>query len=119
MTNEPGRPRGAVQSSSADGDMVTGLSALLRETGEKLTEDYYFRFCAVFDDLGIGYFHGPVPLQVIEGLAQALADASGYRVVLQAEIVEPAEDKPNTYRSVGRREVASSDPTVFVEMVRE
>jgi hypothetical protein len=122
MTDEPVRPHRAVertQHSSADEATEAEVSAMSKETAEKLTEDFREAISAALWDLGVGYPQDPVSLQAVEGAAQALADASGYRVVLQAAVVEPIEGEPNMCRIVGQREVAAADPAVFCETVRE
>ncbi len=94
------------------------LSRLMKETGGELTEGYYSQFSQILENLGLfSEFAGtgPVPLEVWTGIAQALADASGYSVILKAEILEPSRDDPETYRSVGKREIAKVTPTLFVK----
>ncbi len=90
----------------------------MKETGGELTEGYYSQFSQILENLGLfSEFAGtgPVPLEVWTGIAQALADASGYSVILKAEILEPSRDDPETYRSVGKREIAKVTPTLFVK----
>jgi hypothetical protein len=53
------------------------------------------------------------------GVAQAMADASGYRVVLQAVIVQPTADDPKIEHIVGHREIGLGDPMVFVKLASE
>lgn len=86
---------------------------MLQGTAKHITEDYCDTFFELFDDLGIGYGHAPVPLEAVEGIALALVETFGYRVVLQAAIVEPIEGEPNASRAVRYREIFSADPTVF------
>jgi hypothetical protein len=106
---------------SISDEQVQELSTLIKEAGERLIEDYYPKFCEYLDQLGLfdpdGV--GPVPLELWRALAQAFADASGYRIVLQAEILELIDSEPGSYRSVGQREVASADPTCFVQSAGE
>jgi len=54
-------------------------------------------------------------LEAFTGIAQALADAPGYRIVLQVDLVEPVVGEPGTERIVGYHEVASAEPTSFSE----
>jgi hypothetical protein len=94
------------------------LSLLIKETGDEVIDEYYWKFSQILENLGL--FSelagaGPVPLEVWSGIAQALADASGYSVILKAEILEPSTDDPKTYRSVGKREIAIVEPTLFVK----
>jgi hypothetical protein len=88
------------------------LSAMLRETGEALTEEYWFKFIDVLAELEIQ----EGPLEIWLGLAHAFSDASGYRVSLQAAMVEPIEGDSNTSRIVGYREVAAVEPNLFTQI---
>ena len=90
------------------------LRSMLEETGEHITEDYLDIFFEIFEDLKVGPYHPSVPLEVIKGIAIAFADATGYRVVLQAPILEPVEGKPDEYRTIGYKEVAVADPIIAV-----
>jgi hypothetical protein len=101
--------------------LMQALSALIKETGEMLIEDYYLKLFECLEDLGLSEPAGlvSVPLELWHALVQALADVSGYRVVLQAEILEHLDGEPGSYRSVGHREVASADPTLFVQPAGE
>ena len=92
------------------------ISGLLKETAEALTEEYYFKFCDVLRRLGLSE---GVPVEIWMGLANAVANISGYRVVLQVAIVEPIEGEPDTCRTVGQREIASAEPILWIETVRE
>jgi hypothetical protein len=94
---------------------VGELSNLIKETGEKIAEDSYETFFEFLAKCCLSGADGPVPLEVWSGIAQAFADASGYRVGLQAEILEPIDGEPSTYRSIGKVEVAGADPTIFVQ----
>jgi len=94
------------------------FSLLIKETGGEIMQEYHCQFSEILENLGLfSEFAGtgPVPLEVWTGIAQALADASGYSVILNAEIMEPVEDSPETYRRVGRREIAMVEPTLFVK----
>jgi len=95
------------------------LSNLIKETGKKVAEDSYDTFFEFLANCGLSDADGPVPLEVWSGIAQAFADASGYRVGLQAEILEPIDGEPPAYRSIGKVEVASADPTIFVQPAGE
>jgi hypothetical protein len=93
---------------------VQELSALYEETGGKLSEHYYLKMFNLLEQIGLNEPNvGPVPPEIWFGIAEAIADCSGYHVVLQAEILEPTEE-PNTYRTVGRREIATADPGNWV-----
>jgi hypothetical protein len=93
-------------------EQLQELSALIKETGEKLTEESYFKFCDFLDSMGNVRF----PLEMWIGFVQAMADASGYYVTLKAAILELTGDEPETYRAVGQREVASGEPRVFEQL---
>lgn len=96
------------------------LSRLIKETGERIAENYYDAFFEFLAELGLfSDDPPPVPLKLWGVLAQAFADASGYRIVLQAEILRPNDAEPLCYRCVGHAEVAVADPTVFVEAAEE
>ena|SRR5713101_1308872 len=97
------------------------LATLIEEAGDKLTEDYHRRFCELLDELGLfeDGGSGPVPFEVWKGLAHAIADASGYRVYLNAAIVEPEGDDPSVSRIIGHREIARADPMLFVKVTSE
>jgi hypothetical protein len=103
--------------SNSEENVQQGLSALIKKTGDEIEEDYDWRFCEVLGKLGLmseGWGGDPVPPEVWTGMARALADASGYHIILQSEILKPIEDSPGIYRSVARHEVAHIEPTVWV-----
>jgi hypothetical protein len=81
---------------SSMSDEAEDLLTLVKKMGDKLTEDYHIRFCEILDELGLfeDRDSGPVPLEVWMGVAHAIADASGYRVDLNAAILEPTGDDP-------------------------
>jgi hypothetical protein len=93
---------------------IRELSALVKETSDQIFEDHYSNFSDLLHRAELSEQYGPVPLEVWTGVAQALPDTSGYRIVLQAEILEPISDAPNTYRIVGHREIASADPSLWL-----
>lgn len=86
------------------------LSGMLEETGEHIIEDYLDTFFEIFDDLNIGSDYPPVPVEVLQGIAAAFANASGYRVILQADIEEPVKGKRNSYRTVSHKTVVVAEP---------
>jgi hypothetical protein len=97
------------------------LSALIAETSKSLEADYNDIFFGLLQGLGIfepGDFV-PVPIEVWRALAQVLADQSGYRIVMQAVILEPIDIEPRSYRTVGYSEVHVADPTLFVQEAGE
>lgn len=96
------------------------LSALNSEVADDLSDEYYFKVFKVFkflEQAGLSEMHDsdPVPLEAWSGVAQALADVSGYRVILQTTITESVETDHKTYRIIGHREVANADPSLFVK----
>ena len=92
------------------------LSAIIKAVGENLFYEYYERFLELFNDFEVGYGHDhPTPLEIFSGIAQALADVSGYRIVLQVELLEPIAGDPDRLRVVGNQEVASFDLTLFTQ----
>ena len=93
------------------------LSLLFREEASKLTELHRLYFAELFARLGLSGFDGPVPPEIWAGVIQAISDASGYKLTLQAAIVKPTRDDPNTERIIGYRKVASADPSLFVKPV--
>ena len=62
------------------------LSTLIEQMGNELTDEYHVKFAELFAELNLydDGNDGPIPLETWLGIAQAVADASGYRVVLQA-----------------------------------
>ena len=103
---------------SISDEQMQELSTFIKETGEKLFEDYYPKFCKSLGELGL-FDPSGLPLELWRAFAQAFADASGYRIVLQAEILELIDGQPGNYQSVGQREVAKADPTCFVQSPEE
>ena len=100
-------------------EQMQELSTLLEKTGEIIAEDYYLNFLKFLAKLGFPETDSPVPLELWSALAQAFADASGYRIGLQAAVLEPIDGESARYRAVGHREVASAEPTFFVQPVAE
>jgi hypothetical protein len=88
------------------------ISAMLKEAAEDVTDRYCFEFGEAIQRVQ-PLEHAPFEIWL--GLAQALADASGYRIVLQAAVVEPIEGKPETFRTAGWKDVASVEPALFLE----
>jgi len=87
------------------------MRTLLAKTAEGISEEYYNQFLDVF----IEATHESEPLAVWQGIAQALADASAYRVVLQGAIMAPAAE--NRLVIAEWRDVSSAEPTTFVKSV--
>jgi hypothetical protein len=92
------------------------LSSFMQKTGYDIWDEYYSGGSDILAILGLfSEFEsqGPIPLEVWTGIVQAIADASGYRIILQAAIVEPIEDNPDMMRVVTQREIATVEPTLF------
>ncbi len=90
------------------------LSGPIKKTGDEIGDDYYIMFDEILEKLGLyeGWGGDPVPLEVWTGIAEALADASGYHFILEGEISEPIEGSPGMFRKVGRREIVRIAPWV-------
>ncbi len=96
-------------------DRPNELPTLLDEVAQELTERCHSEFNAFLSEkLGFSEEDDPIPLEVCMGIAQGLADASGFRVVLQAAVLEPVEGEPNMLREIGQREVGAANPSLFV-----
>lgn len=95
------------------------LSALLEETADKVADDHYYLAWESLAELGLSESDGPIPLIVWSAVAQAIADISGFRVVLEATTLAPVDARPNNYRAVGHVEVACAEPTLFVRLEGE
>lgn len=90
------------------------LSILLEETAQDVVDHYYLMFSNVLDQLGVSEDSGSFPPEVWTGLAQAVADASGYRVILQAAVLKVSSEAPNISERVAHRDVTIADPTLFI-----
>jgi hypothetical protein len=62
------------------GKLEKELSAMLQETDEHITADYLEIFFEIFEDVKIGPDYPPVPLEILRGIAESFANASGYVV---------------------------------------
>jgi hypothetical protein len=93
-------------------EQLQELLALIKETGEKVTEESYFKFCDFLASLGDVRF----PLEMWIGFVEAMADASGYYVTLKAAIVEHTADDPDVGRFAGYREIATGEPHAFEQL---
>jgi hypothetical protein len=104
---------------STSDELMRELSTLIEETGERIAEDYHYAFLEFLAELNLPNTEYPLPLRLWTALAQGLADASGYRVSLQAFVLEPNDGKPMDYQIVGYREVAAAEPTIYVQLAEE
>ena len=94
------------------------LTKILKSTADDLMLDYYMKCADLLAKLGIwSELEGQegIPLEIWTTLAQVLADASGYRLALQATILQPSPDQINTWHTIGYREIAVVEPTHFVK----
>ena len=103
---------------STSNNQTQESSGPIKETEKKtvveIVDRYYYAFLEFLTELGFSETDGHVPPELWVTIAQAFADTSGYRIVVQAEILEPIKAKTLVYRSVGRREVVSADLSLFV-----
>jgi len=91
------------------------LNTLQQDVAEQITAEWHEKFCHVFGRHGFGYGDPPVPLAVWQGVAQAMADASGFAIAIQVTVVEADQEDPHLSRCVGHRSVALLEPLLFVE----
>ena len=89
------------------------LTNLFTAVGERLTEEVYLMACDFLSCVGPPDFEGKIPLEIWAGIAQAIADNSGYTVLLRSELFEPAQET-DTYVSVGQQDEFCASPTLFV-----
>lgn len=94
---------------------VEELSLLIRDIGHQLQERHHICFAELLEAVGLSEFTKPIPVEIWRGVARAIADASGYRVTMDAPILEPVSGNPDQDRIIGYRAVASVDPTLFVK----
>jgi hypothetical protein len=97
-------------------DETKQLEAHWRKLGESVTDEYHDKFA---DILSTFRFEESEPLEVWKGIAQALADFAGYRISLQAVVMEPTNDGTNNFKIVSYREVAAVESYGDVEQYVE
>ena len=92
------------------------LSDLNEEVGRALTDAYYDKCIELIDDLGMFELDndGPEPLEIWAGIAQALANVSGCRVILQSHVIDANREGLDSEKIVGYREVAVGDPLLYL-----
>jgi hypothetical protein len=74
---------------------------------------YDLIFCDVLQELGLDEEeNSPIALQVWEGIDQAIADFSGYRISIQAAVFGPVNEE-GVLHLIEEREVASGEPVFF------
>ena len=93
------------------------LSNLIEDTGAELAEEYYSRIHTFLEKLHLCDWdnYSTNPLEVWKGIAQAIADCSGLRVVLEAAILEPTTEDPTCSTVIGHRQIATADPTLWIK----
>lgn len=99
---------------SISNEQIREFSILLNETAEKVVDEYYIRFCDGLHQLCVSEDSAPIPPEVWAGLVQAMADASGYRVILQAAVLKESPENPSRLKVVGYCEITNADPTLFL-----
>lgn len=103
---------------SSGKDHSDELDDLIEEVGQSLTERSWEDFnWFLSEELGFSEEYDPIPLEFCMGIAHGLADASGFRVVLQATILEPVEGDPDMLRKAGQREVGAANPNLFTRVI--
>ena len=98
--------------SISDGDLKK-LSNMIKETGEAIAEQSYITVLVFLCDVALSESENRVPLRLWKAVAQALADSSSYRIVLQGCVDEPVGGEPGSYRTVGYRDVLSAESNVY------
>jgi hypothetical protein len=91
-------------------------SSLIEDVGTQLTAEYHEKMSEILSKLRLFDLDNdpPHPLEVWKGIAQAIADHSGYRVVLEAEVLERSIADPTRATVVAHRELAKLNPTIWV-----
>lgn len=91
----------------------TELTRILGQVGEELAEEYCLEFSRIFESVDLGFSREGLPLQAIEGIAQAFADTTGYHVELHADVLVPIDGGPDIFRTIGKCRVSLAEPSVF------
>ena len=109
---------GEKQLKNSSDDLQRQLSALIKKVGDSLKDECHEEFAGIFRnheffELETG---APVPLEIWIAIAQAMADASGFRLVLQSHLVESCNDHPGHEKVVGYRDVAIVAPTLWISV---
>jgi hypothetical protein len=81
------------------------LHKLIRAEGEKLALEFHEAFASLLPGEG----NQSLPPEVWQGIAAALADASGYTVTLESHVLTGNQ-------MTGRRTVCVLEPTCFIEL---
>ena len=104
-----------------DRDEEWDLAAELEKTAEEVAEEYYCKFSDFVDQLEICelWTNLPIPTESWKGIAQALADVSGYRVVLQRAVMECCADNPEVARVIDYEAAIIAEPMLFIKTTEE
>ncbi len=92
------------------GDQTSALAAVYEDVAQQIWEEYYLKFSEFLTQHEFSYHTAPLPFAAWSGIAHALADASGLRVILQAAILEADKDDPERLRLIENREVDVAEP---------
>jgi len=97
-------------------DVATELQKIHEEIGAQVHDECYLKTLnQVVAELGSpDLVDGSVPFEVWMGISQAIADASGYRVVLQRAVLESSKKDPEQFSTVGFVDVAVAEPALFI-----
>src|SRR5262249_6157792 len=95
-------------------DISKELKDIQVTVGEQIHEDCYFKTLDLVRDLGSPeLLDGSVPLEAWMGIAQAMADASGYRVVLEAAVMKERTTTPTYFRRSGMSRAQQQNQLCF------
>jgi hypothetical protein len=102
-----------------DGEL--DLAAALEKTAEEIAEEYYCKLWDFLDQLGICELttNFPIPPESWKGIAQGLADVSGYRVVLQRAVMESCADNSGGTRVIDYQAAIVAEPMLFIRTTEE
>jgi hypothetical protein len=88
------------------------LKGIMAETADTIAESYYYAAWDSLAALGLIEDDGPVPPVIWKGVAQAVADISGYRVVLEALQLDRAKAEV-IEQAVQYKKATIAEPTLF------
>ncbi len=89
------------------------VKRLIDETGKEVSDEFYQEFWAFFRKRGfIDDDNGP--MELLHGIAQAMADRFGYAIVLQGAILISDAHEPDVFHKAGWNDLFRFDPTIFV-----
>lgn len=90
------------------------MLALAEEVEEGIEEEWSIHASRILGKYRLGWGHPKLPICAWRGIAQAVADASGFRIVIRVEEFEECEEA-GTFRVVGSRKIAELEPWIFAE----